>query len=379
VARDEAVELLAGLVAIPSPSGDEGEAAAFLVDWMARRGLRARVDEAGNAVGEAGDGPREILLLGHIDTVPGSIPVRREGDVLHGRGTVDAKGPLCAFAAAAVAVAGRVPAGWRVAVVGAVEEEASSSRGARHVVATRGAPAACVIGEPSRWDRVTLGYKGRLGVRFDLRSPLVHSAGRGRLPAEWGVALWRRLEDLGEEAAGGADAGEFHRLTPSLLAFRSDDDGAFGRVSLSVAFRLPPAVAPADLEDRVRAAALALAEEGGIEIAPTFSVAEPAFRASKRGPLVPALLRSIREEGGEPSFVLKTGTSDMNVVGPAWPRTPIAAYGPGDSALDHTPEERIDLGEFRRAVAVVGRALEHVWSSAGATPPDRLVRTRGEG
>ena len=36
------------------------------------------------------DGPREIVLLGHIDTVPGHIPVRIEDGVLHGRGSVDA-------------------------------------------------------------------------------------------------------------------------------------------------------------------------------------------------------------------------------------------------------------------------------------------------
>ena len=39
----------------------------------------------------------------------------------------------------------------------------------------------------------------------------------------------------------------------------------------------------------------------------------------------------------------------MNVVGPVW-GCPIVAYGPGDSSLDHTPEERIDLGEYLRAV-----------------------------
>ena len=54
-----------------------------------------------NAVGIKGDGPQEIMLLGHIDTFPGNPPVRREGDLLYGRGSVDAKGPLCTFAAAA--------------------------------------------------------------------------------------------------------------------------------------------------------------------------------------------------------------------------------------------------------------------------------------
>jgi LysW-gamma-L-lysine carboxypeptidase len=56
--------------------------------------------------------------------------------------------------------------------------------------------------------------------------------------------------------------------------------------------------------------------------------------------------------GGEPRFKVKTGTSDMNVVGPVW-GCPIVAYGPGDSRLDHTPHERIDLAEYRRAISIL--------------------------
>src|SRR5439155_514747 len=103
------VDLVHGLVAIPSLSRHEGEAVEWLVAQLAERGFRATVDDAGNAVGEIGDGAHHVILLGHIDTVPGEIPVRIEGDELVGRGAVDAKGPLAAFVAAAT----RPPAGVR--------------------------------------------------------------------------------------------------------------------------------------------------------------------------------------------------------------------------------------------------------------------------
>lgn len=364
---EDAISLLEGLVSIPSLSGEEGDAARWLVDWMAQRGFRARVDEAGNAVGEAGKGPREVLLLGHIDTVPGEIPVRRDGELLHGRGTVDAKGPLCAFAAAAARM--NPPDGWRVTVIGAVEEEAASSKGARHVLESRKPPRVCVIGEPSRWDRITVGYKGRVSVDVRLRAPYLHSAGNGRLPAEWGVEAWRCLEEACarfNENVG--EAGEFHRLSPSLSAIRSREDGAFGRVRLSTSFRIPPALPPAELETMVREAlAAALGPGEGVEAEATVLGAEPAHRASKSGPLVRALLASIREAGGDPTFVLKTGTSDMNVVGPHWPDTPIVAYGPGDSALDHTPHEHVDLREYLRSVDVLEGALRRL---CPASPED---------
>ena len=47
----------------------------------------------------------------------------------------------------------------------------------------------------------------------------------------------------------------------------------------------------------------------------------------------------------------------MNVVGPAW-GCPIVAYGPGDSSLDHTPHEHIQIEEFLRGVDVLSHALE---------------------
>ena len=92
---NQEVELLRELVSIASPSTQEQAASAYLVDAMRARGYdEAFVDAAGNAVGIWGRGEREIVLLGHIDTVPGHIPVRQEGDLLYGRGSVDAKGPL---------------------------------------------------------------------------------------------------------------------------------------------------------------------------------------------------------------------------------------------------------------------------------------------
>src|SRR5436309_15466523 len=100
------VDLVRGLVAIASVSRQEGDAIEWLVARMAERGFRASVDDAGNAVGEIGDGPFHVVLLGHIDTVPGEIPVRVEGDELVGRGAVGAKGPL-----ADVAAAGTLPVG----------------------------------------------------------------------------------------------------------------------------------------------------------------------------------------------------------------------------------------------------------------------------
>src|SRR6266545_6375807 len=168
------VALLEQMLRIPSISGQEADVARFLVGQMAALGFESYVDGAGNAVGEAGAGP-QIVLLGHIDTVPGVVPVRVEDGRLYGRGAIDAKGPFATFVATAARLLASGDLRARLVLVGAVEEEAASSKGA-HFVVDRYAPTACVIGEPSGWDRLTLGYKGRLLVEGRWEQPMAHSA-----------------------------------------------------------------------------------------------------------------------------------------------------------------------------------------------------------
>lgn len=339
------IRLLEEIVSIYSPSTQEARAVDYLVREMRALGFDAYCDEAGSAVGILGDGPRTIVLLGHIDTVHGFIPPRRQGNLLYGRGTVDAKGPLATFVMAA-AQAGVIP-GWRVVVIGAVEEESATSKGARYA-ATQFAPEACVIGEPSGWDRVTLGYKGRLLIHYRLSQPIAHTAAQTRGACEVAIAFWQRVA---------AFAGKFNRdkpamfdqVDPSLRQINSVDDGFYETVTALLGIRVPPGLEI----DRLKAVFQGMAD--GAEIG--FSSEGPAFRAEKNSPLVRAFLKGIRIQGGQPAFKVKTGTSDMNVVGPIW-NCPILAYGPGDSALDHTPDEHLNLNEYLGAIAVLSTVLE---------------------
>jgi LysW-gamma-L-lysine carboxypeptidase len=389
--RDEAVALVHGLVAIPSLSKQESEAVAWLVDRMGALGFdRAFVDDAGNAVGELGspEAARIVVLLGHIDTVPGDITVRIESDsVLFGRGSVDAKGPL----ATCVAAAARLGSQWareadlRLVVVGAVEEEAATSKGARFV-ATRfnGAreplPAACVIGEPSGWRRVTLGYKGRLLLDLEAHQPMAHTAGPEIPVAEIAIDLWNWIRRHADAVNAGVDR-PFDQLSPSLRRFvTSNVAGLTDTVAAQVAWRLPlhfnadqfavdlvnwaashlQAAAPASVRlEYGEGSGDAITLQGRrTTMSLTFRGFERPWRSERNTDLVRGFLSAIRQVSPDvqPGFVVKTGTSDMNVVAPIW-RCPIVAYGPGDSALDHTPNEHLVLDEYWTAVQVLDATL----------------------
>jgi LysW-gamma-L-lysine carboxypeptidase len=340
---DELV-LLREMLEIYSPSGKEGEIAAYLVTQMRALGFRAYQDAVGNAIGVLGEGEREIVLLGHIDTVEGFIPIRLEDGRLYGRGAVDAKGPLATFILAATRAASSLE-GPRIVVVGAVEEEAGS-RGARHIVDSF-RPDYAIVGEPSGWDAITLAYKGSLLLSYSLSCPAKHHTADGALPLEEAVGFWNRLAAYADEINRGSGR-RFETLDLSLQEMNSSGDGFVQRVEMTIGARMPVGFDVATFKE----AASAWAD--GAEV--SFRNEEAPFRAGKNNSLVKAFLRTIRARGGRPTFKLKLGTSDMNTVGPVWD-CPIVAYGPGDSSLDHTPDEHIHVQEFYQAIEVMADVL----------------------
>jgi [amino group carrier protein]-lysine/ornithine hydrolase len=354
---EDGIDLLQGLLQIRSPSGAERAAVDHLVTWMSHRGFDARCDESGNAVGvlhapgdeRTGAETRDLVLLGHIDTVAGHPPVVRRDERLWGRGAVDAKGPLAAFATAA-ALAGAQP-GWRIVMIGAVEEEAATSKGAR-AIARSLRPDMVIIGEPTGWQKVALGYKGRLLADLTVGRPMSHRAGPEASAPERAIAYWNSVTgSLAQLNAGRVRI--WDQVQGTLLGFASSEDGLEETAHLQLGFRLPLHVTPEQLKENLRDLA------NGHRL--TFHGEESAFLSEKNTPLVRAFLGAVRDQAGDPGFVLKTGTSDMNVVGPVW-RCPIVAYGPGNSALDHTPEEHVELAEWRKGVAVLVDVLRRATS-----------------
>ncbi|MXV62821.1 [LysW]-lysine hydrolase [Natronorubrum sp. JWXQ-INN-674] len=365
VSLEDARQLLIDLVSIPSPSGEEAAAAEELVDFFDGYGREAWIDEIGNVRAPADDA---VLLTSHIDTVPGEIPVEvqpadeddveadiadAEGeDVLWGRGSVDATGPLAAMAAAAVRTG--------VSFVGVVGEE-TSSRGARHLVEDREEPDAVVNGEPSGATGITLGYRGFLAGTYVATSESGHTSRPEPNAIQHATNWWNGVEAAFENDEygvgppdrrdGGGEAAEvpvFERVTakPVDIDGGISEDGLSVEATLDVQLRVPPRLDA----DSVRETA-----EAGLEIG-TVSWDEPIppVMESPRTEVARAFRAAIRKEGGDPRLLRKTGTSDMNLYAGTWD-CPMVTYGPGNSELDHAPDERLSLAEFDRSVEILER------------------------
>nr|ABY83161.1 Azi23 [Streptomyces sahachiroi]BFD88285.1 [LysW]-lysine hydrolase [Streptomyces sp. Xyl84] len=342
--------LLRAALGIPSVSGRELPVARFLADRMAELGLDSYVDEVGNVHGLIGPrtGPT-VMLLGHIDTVPGQVPVVQVGDLLYGRGAVDAKGSIVTMICAAARTEG-----VRVHVIGAVGEEVAGSRGAHHVLATVPPPAALVIGEPSGWDGVCLGYKGRIGIGYEISRPPLHTSSPEPTAVECAA---RFAHDIQEYLRG---------LSPE-----QDDPVAFG-VAAATLVRLHGDLAEAEafLSCRVPPGFDFAALERFARSRPHSRIRVdervPGVTRPRTDPVVSQLRAAIAAQGVRPTLKRKAGTSDMNTLAP-W-GIPMAAYGPGDAHLDHTTDEHIPLGDLYRAIDVLALALPRLASRLAAPP-----------
>lgn len=336
------VAVLVGLLRHPSPTGDVDAAASALVELTTQAGYRAHRDAAGNVVMRWGDGPAadEILLLGHLDTVPGDIPVREQDGRLHGRGTVDAKGPL----AAALAAVSRLDRQRRPVTVVAACDEEGSSLGAR-LLRSREAPAHLIVLEPSGWDIITTGYRGcvRLGVTLEQAS--AHHAGPDPGAADRLVAMLAALPS----GLGGTAGRAVDRIQVRVNALTTADDGSTDLAFARLELRIPGGTGVDDVVGRV-------SDMLGDARVSVESACEP-VSVSRANDTVRALARAITAAGGRPRYTTKTGTSDLNVVLPAWGCCPAAVYGPGDCSLDHSPNEAIELAELRRGTDVLETTL----------------------
>jgi LysW-gamma-L-lysine carboxypeptidase len=187
---------------------------------------------------------------------------------------------------------------------------------------------------------------------------VAHSAAPQPSAPEAAVDYWESLQAWAAEFNRGRKR-PFDQVSPSLRGWSSGDDGLEAWACLRLGTRLP-----ADLSDQEWLGRLSALDSSAIVEAD--GLPTPAYRGDKNTFLTRAFLRAIRVEGGEPVFVVKTGTSDLNLAAPHW-SCPGLAYGPGDSALDHTPDEHILLSEYARSRRVLAGVLRHIGEDPAAS------------
>ena len=348
------IGLLLSSLRVYSPTNEEAEYASFLADAVSHLGYsKVRIDRAGNVLGGIGHGPIELLLCGHMDTVPGRLPVKRVRGWVYGRGAADAKSPLCALALAGAAAA---DSGVRVTFAGVTQEEGEGA--GRETLMRSGAMFDfAVFGEPSGAEKITIGYRGRVCVYVKVKTTGGHAGSPWANKSafdEFNSALSRLKEyERTKEAEG--DHFRSLTITPTLVRAGSYHNVIPGLCEATLDLRLPPSISSSDALKAVRSAAQDTGP--GVDIEVTFGEPTEAYEADPSSVLVRAFQRAILLRlKTRPTLVRKTGTGDMNTF--ALRRgVSCVTYGPGISRSSHTDDEAVEEKDYLASIEVLKEAI----------------------
>jgi len=353
---EQAVRFLTNLLGIYSPSGKEQDIANFLADRMKRMGFEVGIDAIGNVIGVIGEGEPVILLCGHMDTVAGHVPLRVEEGKIYARGAVDAKGPLAAMIIAAAQAAKEPGFKGKILVASVVEEEATS-RGVRHLI-TQGIKADyAIFGEPSGVENITIGYKGQIQLKIVVRTATGHSSTPWLFEnaLEKAYELWRQFKAACPYPSLEPEETPFGSITVCLVRIIGGSGNSVipFEAEMNLDVRVPIQFTTAQVYEKMsRIIANYQAANPRVSIKATVMDTVEPFEANKASLLVHAMSSSVRKVLNKPAKLLrKTGTGDMNILGKAM-NLPIVTYGPGESYLDHTVDEHIDVQDYLEAIQV---------------------------
>ena len=343
-----------------TPSLREKSLADFLESVCDDLGFRdIHTDDVGNIIATKGSGSPKILLCGHMDTVPGRIRVRKEGDYLFGRGSSDAKGPLLAMLFAAASAQEKT---GTVIFVGAVDEEGNAT-GIKSLSNDKPDVDYAIFGEPSGTKQITIGYKGRIAINLKIN---VEDSAHASAP-------WLAKNAIHEsslfvnEIKNVLESGQENKTKGMMLtATLTEIKGGLSHnvtpkeCDSTIDIRIPVDMNCKLVEEKISKTVQEIARKQQVEAFYSIIDETEPFEAAHNSPLVRALTLGILDiEKTRPTLIRKTGTGDMNVIGNKL-SIPVVTYGPGDPHAAHTIDEKISIDEYLRGIEVLKRTIQHL-------------------
>ncbi|MFX1518397.1 MAG: M20/M25/M40 family metallo-hydrolase [Promethearchaeota archaeon] len=359
---DEKIDFLKQVLEIYSPSGEEQTLAEFLCSKMQQLGFNSWIDEAGNVIGETGGNRPILLFIPHIDTVPGYLEVTERDGIITGRGAVDTKSSLVAMILAASYFVDKEING-KIKIIGVVQEE-TDSKGTQYLLEKGIDADYIVIGEPSGAGGITFAYKGRLDIQIFVQTETGHTGAcwQYKNAIEISFKLWSSIVESIERYEEGSyfnsvipcltfiKGGQFENIVPNECQMRFD-------------VRYPPKYKPQELFSEIKSCIERFKDQNKVKIELNLISASEAIETDKRSDLMKAFKKAIRQVlEKHPQLIRKTGSSDMHLFKSILPRIPIVAYGPGDSKLDHSPNENIEIDEFLLSIEVLKGVISNILS-----------------
>jgi succinyl-diaminopimelate desuccinylase len=402
-ARDEILDFASRLVRIPTvnPPGNDYEACAGVIgDQLRAHGAdvhllpalgrsehtpeHPRINVVGRHHG-ATNGPA-IHLNGHFDVVPVGLGWTRDpfgGEIengrLYGRGACDMKAGIAAavFAAEAIRRSG-VAHALPIEISGTVDEESGGFAGvgwlAEHKWIARDKTKAVIIPEPFGVDRVCVGHRGVYWFEVIAEGRIAH----GSMPY-LGVNAIEGMSHFLELVRDELSPALFARVTAMPVVPEGSRHATININGIDGGQPVDNVPSPC-VADRCRAVfdRRFLLEEGlektRAEIAALLAKAQARMpevkfriedrlifeptRAPEDAPLIGALTAAIeRVTGRQASLVASPGTYDQKHVARIAGVPHCVAYGPGELALAHQPDEYCAVDDIISCTKVLALAV----------------------
>jgi len=377
---ENALAFAQDLIRIPSLSGKEGEVASRILMEMRDLGFSdVRADAIGNAIGtiRGTQGGAPVMLNCHMDVVaegdheawehPPFAAAVADGH-LHGRGSMDIKGPLA----------------LQTIVAHTVFEERGGWGMERLLESGEVEPAAVITGEATQGD-ITTGHRGRAEVEVVLRGLAGHASApeRAKNALDLVPPVLEALKDLAgrqEEdpvlgraslVATGIDLlPESRNVVPDEVVVVVDwrvlpgstDEELLEQVRDVVSRGMPEVTAGMGVEVRM-AKQHQVAYTGLSELRDLFS---PGFLMDADDPIIRAAAGAVGERSGggrakvRPWTFATDGGWSCGVFG-----IPTLGFAPGEERFAHTNRERLDLEEARWAFSRYPELILAVQSALG--------------
>ena len=374
--RDDCIRFLQDLISIPSPSGEEGEAARFLAEKMNEYGYTtARVDELYDAMGTINGigGGRSFLLNGHIDHVPvgdmvdpysGKIMDGQElgdhGEVIYGRAACDMKAAVAAMVLAGRAMNDlgiKLKGDYKVAAV--AQEEVGGAGTKSTINDSKFLADVVLIGEATNM-QMALGHRG--SMKFEV---LVYGRACHASAPERGInALYKGLKMIGKIK---------DELAPSLPVHPT-----YGKASLAVtqitvsppAFNVVPEECRFVIDCRNHPSFTAQNLYDSLNaIIEELAAGDPEFKAevltdptetdrifggyyTNPGdyPVVDEAIAAIMEAYAKPEVGIWTFATDGRIY--AHLGIPVIGFGPGEEEYAHTQNDHIRVKDYLDTIKV---------------------------
>ena len=348
--------------AVTTPSHEDVSAMrTLLVETLIDSGHDPRVDDVGNTIvtRDTGVAGPHLVLNTHVDTVPPHLPYERDGDVVRGRGSCDAKGPLAAFVDAFCAAS--LPRG-KLTLAVSPDEETSLFGGER--LAETLSPDGVIVGEPTGLD-VCIAARGSFGGHVTLVGESAHASdpesGRNAITAVG--PLVEALAQFDEEC--GPDVHDVLGA-PVMSPTRIQGGGPLNQIpaECTVSFdrrSVPPETSAGFFNALTRFLERELPAEYAVQVDPAYpeSPDSEAFVTNSDTMLAETLADV---SGGEiRAFGAATEASYFA------PHAPTVVFGPGelsdaDGPVAHSDREYVRLSDVTAAAEAVKATIEAVLS-----------------